>query len=1200
VPVVAAKAGRSKVAGRPKGNDPLRVNEAAVVTASPAVQRDIKNTPANLSGEFDEADVYWKGRKKYFVIVAATTTGGSGNSIPFTKVDATAVSDALTRLGYEQLASLSDETATRENLVTVLQQIQTFPTNAVVVVYYSGHAFAGKDLWLQLYGQSRVGEYLGISMRDLIGSARGDSYKGELSVILDTCYSGRAASTTQLTLKETENTVIFASSAYHQPSYSVVLPSGPEMSAFTYYLIQGLGNDWSKVDGDSDGIIMYPDLVAYIGNNLTEKFRDQALLGPMQPQLFGHSTRNWAGYNSRQAHNFDTQPRRTVRLERMLELQDPEKVTYRLRASPPANAHAYYRALIAIDNDKYEEARRLLEVAEKEALVPLAEIYWARANVDVEEGKLGSARDLFEKAVASSQNQNSDLLVYTAGTNFALGNWIRAEELFKQALELSDPKNDESENAIISLFVLTFLNMIQGDSAEADLYLRRIKEIDPKTLEAQEEGASAAIPVLELFSEVLQGKQDSARRKLDELRRSESWARGSKEWQGMMRSLLQTVETALSSGGEDDASRSVSPEQLSAWDKALHARNTNTLSLLLNQLQILGSLPGAGEESVRTQEVQSLLKRTVAFAAEHQTQKRKRTFEGPNGVREVEVEGSEKQSALESAMLLTLVAQIYLGRQDQPEAERLFIEAIKIQSAEKQTAALNFNPVLQLAGLYEGARRFGEAEVLYKNLLISLREPLGEQNFHAYAVHQRLGGLYETWERWQDAENSYRTSLQLALSAFGVDSMFAINGREALGKFLAGRSQHTEAVQLFEQAIKILEHKGTGSSFMFGDLLSGLYFDLSKSYYHLARYEAAEKSLAKMSSLLSSRSEQNLNDTLACLEWQWATASILKKGDDANLFYTRMINVIESELAKPKPDESLGSEIINLASWYKNWPEWEKSEQLFRLALATEKKIFGPDKPQVAQVWTSWAELHEARTEYATALTYLKTAREIYQKQSPADPAKLSYVVYKLGVGNYYRQDFAQARVLLQESAALLAQVPADARTDNFSKYEWPRDMLGRVERRLGNFEAAKTIMKSVLEVDESVLPRDVQYLISDLLELAAIARLQGDNDEVRRWLTRAQTYLEKIPPGQGISQKAKFAHAKGMLALADGQLKQAEPLLREAVEKGEKDSELDSLTLADFMDDHARILLLRHKDKEAALLQQRAKQIRRVLRDGK
>src|SRR6185436_8776445 len=123
---------------------------------------------------------------------------------------------------------LDDKNATRENVLSQLEKIHSLERDALVVIYYSGHAVTdsqGKDLWLQLYGQDKIGEYRGISAANLLGAARGATYKGELALVLDTCYSGRGTKSSQLSLDEPDNTVVFASSASYQASYTRILPS---------------------------------------------------------------------------------------------------------------------------------------------------------------------------------------------------------------------------------------------------------------------------------------------------------------------------------------------------------------------------------------------------------------------------------------------------------------------------------------------------------------------------------------------------------------------------------------------------------------------------------------------------------------------------------------------------------------------------------------------------------------------------------------------------------------------------------------------------------------------------------------------------------------------------------------------------------------------------------------------------------------
>jgi len=1153
--------------------------------------------PENKSG-FDEAELFWKSKRKYFLVVAATKTGGTGNNLPFTKVDGQRISKTLVERGYEKLEVLDDKRATHDNFIKQLKRIRSFPENALVLVYYSGHAVKDpqeKDLWLQLYGQTEFGDHFGVSLSELIGSARGNTYKGDLVIVLDTCYSGQSTLSGQLSLRETEKTVIFASSTAYQESYSMKLPSG-EISAFTYYLLEGLGSDWAQVDGDADGIVFYNDLQTYIENKLLESRQNEAILGTMQPQLFGQSSKIWAAYDPNKVHNRDTQARRNLRLERTFQLQDPDKLTDLLRGSFPPDAHAYLKALKAIDDKKLDEASELLVAAEKEGRVPLAEIYWARANLKTEQGQLASARDWYEKALAISPQRNIDLIGYAAGTNFALGNWIRASELFKQVLELSSDRN--TEPVFGALFSLAMLNVLQGNTVEADLFLRQLKEIDPKVLGDDEEGVRVLVPFIEMLSDLIKEKPERARDKMDELQKA--IAASDPETRASFQSFLQMVNPLLNATETDPEPLVLSATQMQQWTEALKAKNMNTLVLLLNQLQALALIPSAAD-SLRSPEVERLLKQTVDFAHEYKSQKQSVEIHDSSGViRKLPIDGSEKQSSVESATLLTVAAMFYLARQESAEAEKLFKEAIALDGQEENGTVLALNPVMRLAELYQESGRMTEAETLFKNLLMDLHEPLGDQNVFAYLINQRLGALYDDWKRFTESERSYRTSLRMAISAFGSESFMAIDARETLATFLTEQNRLADAIQLLEETVSLLDQKTASGSLMNADSLGKDYFALAQDYYNFGRYEAAEKTLRRVSDIYSSKKKPDLIENLSCLHWQWVTALALKKEDDANSFYGRMLQTVESNVANPKPNETLGAELQSLASWFRNANEYSKADQLLRLAMLVQEKRYGPDKLEVAQVHQSLADLYEAERQYENAITSLKKAEQIYVNQKPQDQVRIAFVIYRKGFDFYQLQDFDQAHQFLQRASDLVDQMPANLRTDFFSKYQFPKYLLGRVERISGHYETANTLINAVLDIDEVVQPRQESYIASDQLELSAISRLQGNSAEAERWLARAENALNKLDVKEATARLAKLAHEKGMLELHNRQDKKALALLREAVEKGQTDPEMDQVSLAEFLDDYAKVLRQTGKDKEANQIEQRAKRIRDLLRNGK
>ena len=229
-----------------------------------------------------------------------------------------------------------------------------------------------------------------------------------------------------------------------------------------------------------------------------------------------------------------------------------------------------------------------------------------------------------------------------------------------------------------------------------------------------------------------------------------------------------------------------------------------------------------------------------------------------------------------------------------------------------------------------------------------------------------------------------------------------------------------------------------------------------------------------------------------------------------------------------------------------------------------------------------------ARGQYRNAIASFKSAQTIYEKVTPPSMADLSYVLYRIGLANYYQLEFEQARLHLIRSTTLLDQHPEAADPENYSRYQ-----LAIVERRLGHFEAAKKILQSIIDESQPADPSDV---LDTLLELTTIARSQGALQEANKWWARAQTAAEKIDPTELQEGWAIFHYQKAMMAFVNGKVTEASSLMKGAIEIGTSDDPL----FIEYLDDYALILRRQGKDKDAVLIEQRAKQLRDRIRREK
>jgi tetratricopeptide (TPR) repeat protein len=363
-------------------------------------------------------------------------------------------------------------------------------------------------------------------------------------------------------------------------------------------------------------------------------------------------------------------------------------------------------------------------------------------------------------------------------------------------MDLLSDENEDKPKMIIRLVSLAALKIFSGNTIVAEQYLARLRKFDAEVLDEQEEGLSQVVLLLEMLLDVFRGKNERASRRLAELQQTFLSEKG--EMLEALRPLLQIADVALRTK-DADASKVTSlwNDVLKQWEEGIQERKVNKILLLLSQVELMAG-GSADMKLLRTNDVESRLKRTVDLARQHESERQRITIEG---VGEVEVANSEEQSAIESANLLTRAAVVYAARKEFQEAETLFKEAISLEDQYPGTSYQDLNLIMRLAGLYEGFGRRGDAENVYKKALTQRGGRWGEQSWQTLTIQERLGRLSESRGKWDEAEQSYQLVARMAQSAFGVNSISAMGAQETLATFLFQRGRYGEAIPLFEPVV---------------------------------------------------------------------------------------------------------------------------------------------------------------------------------------------------------------------------------------------------------------------------------------------------------------------------------------------------------------------------------------------------------------
>ncbi|MCZ6802071.1 MAG: tetratricopeptide repeat protein [Nitrospirae bacterium] len=426
----------------------------------------------------------WQEKNKYFLVVAVNETGVKGTELPFAAVDGRKVSEGLENLGYTQLATLIGKDASLPSFRKWLKEIRTLPDNSTVIVYYSGHGATDetdpdRDLWVQLYGQEALGAQEGMSVTEIIKRARGTDWEGDLVLIMDACYSGQALLSRALSLDLLgAKTVIFTSSKETQNSYSVDIPLGDKMSAFTYSLLQGLGPEWSSADANEDGILQFGEIRRFTQLKLA-KFKEEARLDIyMKPSLLWAERDDlFLAYRRDKVRRWDTTDRQLLNLVALEKTLIPDDSPHPQVSSKSPNMakgisatrkipHTPYAlGLLALSQGQLGKARSsFLEAEAKEeqrseghsqedqqqilAKEKLGRIYLALGRTETYAGNFPTAVRWYEK-VAEHYPSRDPRRLNEIGQAFSRGGLVdKAASFIKQAFYFAEEALDLTRKGV--------------------------------------------------------------------------------------------------------------------------------------------------------------------------------------------------------------------------------------------------------------------------------------------------------------------------------------------------------------------------------------------------------------------------------------------------------------------------------------------------------------------------------------------------------------------------------------------------------------------------------------------------------------------------------------------------------------------------------------------------------------------------------
>jgi hypothetical protein len=278
----------------------------------------------------DKLVKFFSDHKRYRLVIGVSEFEDKGSkqlNRPYAEQTARLIDARLAELGYAPLPSLrtgqpylSGPRATKSAIMASLRDMeQATREGDLGVIYYIGHGtitLNNKDLSLAVYDRPVAADE-GIRASDLFATLELSEWRSDLKeiphfiVVLETCYSGVAALGSRPVLWQRNGlqTIAEISNQVFPPQIAVLTATidgddkraydlhGTNESAFGFFFIRALGEDWECADTTPDGILTLPELKNYLTTRLELAHQLSIVDGSMEPVTSSAEAQHFIAYS---------------------------------------------------------------------------------------------------------------------------------------------------------------------------------------------------------------------------------------------------------------------------------------------------------------------------------------------------------------------------------------------------------------------------------------------------------------------------------------------------------------------------------------------------------------------------------------------------------------------------------------------------------------------------------------------------------------------------------------------------------------------------------------------------------------------------------------------------------------------------------------------------------------------------------------
>lgn len=305
----------------------------------------------------------------------------------------------------------------------------------------------------------------------------------------------------------------------------------------------------------------------------------------------------------------------------------------------------------------------------------------------------------------------------------------------------------------------------------------------------------------------------------------------------------------------------------------------------------------------------------------------------------------------------------------------------------------------------------------------------------------------------------------------------------------------------------------------------------------------------------------------------------------------RVLAALEQAPSAPKLDARVGRVLSDIAGCEYEVGNYAEAEGHYRLALALQQRLYGPEHNEVAASLDSLVEVLDELGKYGEAEALGRQALTIRQKLLGAHHPEVAQSLDKLATALANQGHYEQAEKLMRQALEMKQRLLGAKHPD----VALAINNLAWVLTNQGKYEEAETLFRQALEIRQKLFATQHPHVAQSLHNLGWVLEMQGNYEEAETLYRQALEIRQKVL-GLHHPDVAHSLHMLGFALRDQGKYEQAEELYRQALEIQQKVLGPQHPSVARSLNDLADALDHLGKYEEAERLCRQALEMRQKL----